>query len=259
MQIGAEAAVGRAGRCDHGAVVGIAGIDSEHGLQAGHFDQAGAQDLDVPARREEEGQALGRLDTILGAPGVGLVVQEAQFQRARGVGEGRVNAQEIGEQPRLQKGRGGGPGGLRGALEANVAHETVRGERLGTGHLGYAPAGEPPEELHLPVAILQVDEAQGEHGIVRILRETMGDAGVIAQDLDGGVQAVEADLAAALGRRTGPQRLARDRPQGGVALPPAKAQPAPVRPHLPTPVGREVMRLGERQRGHCRGFYVTRR
>ena len=164
-QLAGEVTEGDAGGNHRGTVGGVAGVERDQRLDAGLLDQAGALDLHLPGRGEHEGQQLRPEGGVARLPRLRVVVEDARLERARAALHGRVHAPDVGRHPLLRRRRQRIPGGVGGALQAHRAHQPVRGQRRGPGDLRHAALRGAAVELHLPVAILGVHEAQPEQGV----------------------------------------------------------------------------------------------
>ena len=83
-------------------------------------------------------------------------------------------------------------GGELGVIERAPEHEQARDavvlQRLLAQHLAQPPLAGPPVHLHLPEAILRLDEALREEEVVEARGVDVGDAPGIAQHLDFGLE-----------------------------------------------------------------------
>ena len=246
-QLAGEVAEGDAGRDHRGPAGRVAGVERDQRLRAHLLDQPGALDLRLPGRRQHEGQQLPEEGRVPRLPGLGLVVEDARLQRARAALHRRVHARDVGQHPLPQVGRRRFPGRAGGAVQTHAAHQPVGGQRRRPGDLGHASLRHAPVELHLPVAILGVHEAQPEQRVRLAPRVDVGHGRRVADDLDRAAQAGQAQRAVDLRRRGRAQQLPSHRADEGPALRQAQAQAA-----------RAVARIRDgwgRESGHCPAGY----
>ena len=71
-------------------------------------------------------------------------------------------------------------GGLRPAVEAEHPQQPIGVEGGCAQHLGEASRADPPVHLHLPQAVLRVDIAEGEEGVLLVSGEHVRDAVPVA-------------------------------------------------------------------------------
>jgi hypothetical protein len=109
---------------------------------------------------------------------------------------------------------------LRGFRDPHPSHEGIEGDRPGAEELGEPARRAPAVELHLPEAILCVDETLAEECVVSGPRSHMRDPQPVAQDLDRCVEIRHADRSVELGERH--RGIVRERPSG---LTPRPAEP----------------------------------
>ena len=73
---------------------------------------------------------------------------------------------------------------FRQPIKAKGAHPLVRRKRRRSQDLGQPPGAEAAHGFHLPQTVLGMDEAEGEIGVAAGFGENMGNAGIVAVDLD---------------------------------------------------------------------------
>ena len=95
-------------------------------------------------------------------------------------------------------------GPFRQAVKAKRAHETVGPEGAPAEDFGQPPGAGAPDGLHLPQAVLGVDESEGEIGVVRRFCPDVGNGVAVPEDGDRSAQAGNSEDAVKLGQG-GPQ------------------------------------------------------
>src|SRR3546814_909854 len=125
--------------------------------------------LVAPVLRQPQGHEPAPQQGVRRAPGLGLVAQDLELQRQRtgALGEEGVDAFRIGLQGRL-----GFAGevleiGLGELAEAEGAEKAIEAQRRLPHHLGEAAGGGAAHEIHLPQALLGMDEAERAVEVVR--------------------------------------------------------------------------------------------
>jgi hypothetical protein len=89
-------------------------------------------------------------------------------------------------------------GGIRCAVQAQTATETIGFECEGTDYFRQSSRTKAAIHLHLPETFLGMDVALGEVEVIFIVCINMGNAIVVGNDLDWFVQTLQLELAAPL-------------------------------------------------------------
>ena len=165
--------------------------------------QARAEQLVAPIAGQPERNELTPEQAVDRGPGRGAVAQRQELRR-QGAGmavQVSVDPGGIGLEEGAQARREQTQALLGLAPEAQGAHQPVAGQGPAPHDLGQPAGAEPPHGVHLPQPVLGMDETEGESGVLFARRANGHHPVVVAQHLDRGRQASEAEPAVGLGQR----------------------------------------------------------